>query len=171
MLLSESITDNEQYDAEVLEDDLSAKQLCGTVTVNAMECICEMRDAEPTDDGADIVFEIDFGDIKFEDHEATIVPFGSTYATYEEGGTELTEFDIDPEVIKLKVNDKVVSEEQFKQMLSLTDEEYNVVLNSCKKSAKQYAEEWINDHADEIIRSKEESDYTDYVTTWHNRDY
>lgn len=165
------LNDVEQYDAEVLEDDLSTKQLCGTVTVNASDCICELRDVDSLDDVADIVFEIDFGDIEFEDHEATIVPFGSTHVTYEEGGKELSNYDIDPEVVELKINDKIVSEEQFKQMFSLTSEEYDVVMNTCKKSAERYAEEWINDHADDIIENKENGDYADDVTTWDSRDY
>lgn len=118
-----------------------------------------MRDTDESDVDADIVFGIDFSNIEVEDHEPTIVPYGSTYVTSDAGGTVLSDYDVYPEVVEIQIDGKPVDEEQFKQILSLTDEEYNIVMNTCKKSAEHYAEEWIDDHADDIIERLDIRDY------------
>lgn len=109
-----------------------------------------------------IVYRVEYYDPYFEHYEATEVPYGSTYVTYEAGGYEMTDINVSVEVDSLLVDNKKVTEDEFKRAGRLSDEVYQTALNIAKKEAEREAKQWAMDHAEDYIEAKEKSDRDDY---------
>jgi len=114
------------------------------------------------DEELSVVYRVEYGDADFEDNEATEVPYGSTYVTYEAGGYDMTDIEVSLEVDSLLVDNKKVTEEEFKLAGGLSDEVYQTALNLAEKEAEKSAKNWAMDHAEDYIEAKEKSDRDEY---------
>lgn len=150
MLLSETyLTDNDKFVIEDYDCDFKNRECRVVLSVK------DNDEVEPN-----IVFEIDFGDPKFEHHEETKVPFGSTYVTYEEEGDWLEDSDVFADPIKYELEMKEVTEEEFKSACGITDEELAELIDMCSAGVVEKAKEYAEENADEFDTSVE-PDYDD----------
>lgn len=113
-----------------------------------------------------IVYRVEYGDVDFERHEATEVPYGSTYVTYEAAGYEMTDIEVLLEIDSLLVDGNTVTENEFKRAGKLSDEVYQTALKLAEKEAEKMAKYWAMDNAEYYIEAKEKEDRSHRVRSW-----